>query len=268
MGKKRLSKRERQLRHFKREAARRQSKEDAIEKHQFDVGELVKVNDDQVGVIISYEPDLFDFKFSVNKKDFDRSTLSFLDYYVENVVENKGSFPLPDDAERVFNNVAQLVSGYWDNVIHNKVLADHYILATIVPNSVFRHKETGELKWNNDFVMSQGTDYVVVRPRNERQHRKMNELMIRVSDLGQVEHDASLLDKDEDGILKEMRADGTDDSYGLGCWGQVIGQMNAVAKKKSKNTGLYKVALAGGEMEGQKGQTKLVAPINISSYAT
>jgi len=43
--------------------------------------------------------------------------------------------------------------------------------------------------------------------------------------------------------------------------------MTAVAKKKSMNTGLYKVALAGGQMEGQKGQTKLVAPINISSYA-
>jgi hypothetical protein len=261
--KKRLSKQERQLRHFKREAAHRQSKEDAIEKHQFDVGELVKVDDDKVGVIISHEPDLFDFKFSVNKKDFDHTTLSFLDYYVETFIQNKKDYVWSADAARAFHNVAELVSGYWDNKTQK---SNNYILATIVPNSVFRHPETGELKWGNDFVMSQGTDYVVCSPRNEKQHRKMNELMIRVSELGQVEHDASLLNKDEDGKLKEMRAVGTDDSYGLGCWEQVINQMNAVAKKKSKNTGLYKVALAGGEMEGQKGQTKLVAPINISSY--
>lgn len=263
MKKKRLSKQERQLRQFQREAAHRQSKGNTIEKHLFNVGDLVKVNGDQVGVIISYEPKLFDFKFSVNKKDFDKLTLTFLDYYVEKVVGNEKF--LPDDVERVFYNVAKLVGDYWSNKIHNENF--DYTITTIIPTRVVENEKTGEVFFVNDFVLARGDDYVVISPSNEEQYRRMDELMLRVSQLGQVEHDASLLEKDEDGELKEMMAEGTTgDVYGIGCWGQVIDQMNAVAKKKSNNTGLYKVNLAGGEMDGQKGLTKLVAPINISSY--
>ena len=266
MGKKRkLTKQQRHYRQYKQELAameRRKALDNAIEEHLFQMGDLVKVNG-EVGVVCGYTGDLFDFDYSIKEKEFTTFTLGWLEYFAEVIAENKLEVPLTPEVYGVCSNAARMVYTYWDN--YDKEGA---MLVSSIPSAFYRNEETGEIGVHCDFVMGRSLtkEFVIVSPKTQEDNNNINNLMRQVSEMSNLYEDCESIIEDEHG-LKELIAEPVGgEEVGVGSWGEVLAQMVALRKKKSKNTGLYLVNIAGEGMLAQKGTKQVVAPCNIQKY--
>lgn len=248
--KKKLTKRERQLRQFQREQAAREAKkalDNAIEKHLFSKGDLVKVNGN-VGVIADYNEDLLECRYSVGVEAFLKAVKDFeelVDY-----LNNKGLECFPNEFVKVMSDLVP----HTQKVIENFANTPNAGCFVDIPVGVEPFKFGYKVKVCSCYANRQEKLFVVWDGMFQADTLlKLN--MDRVEDIVSEE-----VTEDLDywrGVVDQQTSGFT------GVFEELAKQAYAVKEKRSRNLGLYKV-LYSGEMFGQRGQQSVwVAPSTI-----
>jgi hypothetical protein len=250
VGKKKLTKRERQLRHFKKELAAQEAKkalDNAIEQHLFNRGDLVKVNG-KVGVIADYNEGLLERKYSVGVEAFLKAVKDFeelVDY-----LNKRGSESFPQEFVKVMEDLVPNTM----EVIQN--FADTPAAGCFVDIPV------GVVPFSKGYKVKVCSCYA----------NRQEKLFVVWDGMFSADEMLKLgMDKEEDIRSEEVTEDldywrGEVDQTTSGFTGifeELAKQAYAVKEKRSRNLGLYKVFYSG-QMFGQHGkQSVWVAPSTI-----
>lgn len=248
--KKRLTKRERQLRQFKKELAARQTKKEldnAIEQHLFEKGDLVKVNGN-VGVIADYNENLLSNKHSVGVKAFHKVVEEF--YGVLQSIDN-GVFP-----EKFVKFMEHVIPAALHNLNEFAQNPENAFFQDL-PTSV-ECVENGGLKVTcRSVYANRGTGQFIVWKEmfDADEWLKLNldgeESVVSEQATEDIDYWSGSSDQETSGIS--------------GIFDELAQQAYAVKEKRSRNLGLYKVHYTG-EMLGQFGKQQVwVAPCNIQA---
>lgn len=248
--KKKLTKRERQLRQFKREQAAREAKkalDNAIEQHLFSKGDLVKVNG-KVGVIADYNADLLENKHWVGLEAFYKAVKDFgelIDY-----LNNKGIESFPTEFVKVMEDLVPNTQQLLDKFINNPTSACFVDIPVGVETFSRGYKvkvcscyangaEKLFVVWDGMFDADTFLKLNIVQEEGLRSEEVTSDL----------EYWRGAVDQTTSGFT--------------GVFEELAKQAYAVKEKRSRNLGLYKV-LYSGEMLGQYGrQSVWVAPSTI-----
>ena len=248
--KKKLTKRERQLRHFRKEQAAREARkalDNAIEQHLFSRGDLVKVNG-KVGVIADYNENLLECRYSVGVEAFLKAVKDFeelIDY-----LNNRGVESFPQEFVKVMSDLVPNTQ----KVIQNFADTPAAGCFVDIPVGVEPFKYGYKVKVCSCYANRQEKLFVVW------------DGMFEADTLLKLEMEGV------EGIVSEEVTEDLDYWRGAvdqttsgftGIFEELAKQAYAVKQKKSRNLGLYKV-LYSGEMLGQHGkQSVWVAPSTI-----
>lgn len=250
MGKKKLTKRERQLRQFKKELAAREAKkalDNAIEQHLFSKGDLVKVNG-KVGVITDYNKDLLEPRHWVGGEAFYKAVKDFgelIDY-----LNNRGIESFPTEFVKVMEDLVPSTQQLLDNFINNPGAACFVDIPVGVEPFKYGYKvkmcscyanraEQLYIVWDGSFNADTFLKLNIVQEEGLKSEEVTTD----------IEYWRGTIDQQTSGIT--------------GIFEELAKQAYAVKQKQSRNLGLYKV-LYSGEMFGQHGrQAVWVAPSTI-----
>ena len=248
--KKKLTKRERQLRQFKREQAAREAKkalDNAVEKHLFEKGDLVKVNGN-VGVIADYNEDLLYNKHWVGAAALSKTIDDFTEVVM--FIDKMGTECFPPKFMEFMEHIVPSALRTLENFAENEQAA--FFLD--IPVEVIIDQNGFKVMCNSVYANRGTKHYVVWNGMFEADNwLKLN-----------IDGEEGIVSEGVTEDLDYWSGSSSQETSGIsGIFEELAQQAYAVKAKKSKNLGLYKVHYTG-EMLGQYGKQQVwVAPCNI-----